>query len=124
MRSSASRRDALPAVTSWLIALAIALAAGCGSDTDPRCDRSFLRYDNFGAPFLANWCRACHSADLPADMRQNAPAGVDFDSLGDARRWWFEIERTARQGGSMPPAGGPSASERDLLVEWVTCGAP
>jgi uncharacterized membrane protein len=100
-----------------------ALGAACGSDTDPLCARSFLRYDNFGAPFLSNWCRDCHSAGLPADMRQQAPAGIDFDSLTEVRRWLRQIDLTAGQGSSMPPAGGPSVAERDMLVEWLGCGA-
>lgn len=106
------------------VVTAAGLAAGCGADTDPDCARSFLRYDNFGAPFLANWCRDCHSAGLPADMRQEAPAGVDFDNLAEVRLWSRRIRLTAGQGSSMPPAGGPSAAERELLVEWLGCGAP
>jgi uncharacterized membrane protein len=101
-----------------------ALGAACGADTDPRCAGSFLRYDNFGAPFLSNWCRACHSAQLPAEMRQQAPAEVNFDSVTEVHRWLRQIDLTAGQGSSMPPAGGPSTAERELLVEWLGCGAP
>jgi uncharacterized membrane protein len=112
---------------SWpsLLAVFAALAAaGCGRDTDPSCERSFLRYDNFGSPFIVNWCRACHSADAPADMRQKAPAEVNFDNLSEIRRWSFAIQRSAGDGVSMPPAGGPSSEERQMLVEWLGCGAP
>ena len=105
-------------------ALALTFASGCGADTDPACARSFLRYDNFGSPFIVNWCRDCHSVDLPADMRQQAPAGIDFDNLAEIRHWALAIERTTGAGGSMPPAGGPSPSERQMLVEWLDCGAP
>jgi len=141
MRSSPSAHGALTvtapssvprpitAVLSGLAALALALAlalAACGSDTDPDCDRSFLRYDNFGSPFIANWCRACHSADLPPDMRQQAPANVNFDTLDEIRAWSTQIEHTAGsdQEATMPPAGGPSASERAMLLEWLRCRAP
>lgn len=86
--------------------------------------RMLLRYDNFGAPFIVNWCRACHSADTPPGMRQQAPADINFDNLSEIRHWSLQIRITAGQGGSMPPAGGPSAEERRLLVEWLGCGAP
>ena len=103
---------------------AITALAGCGTDTDPACAQSYLRYDNFGAPFIVNWCRACHSADTPPGMRQQAPDDVNFDNLSEIRHWSLQIRLTAGQGSSMPPAGGPSAEERRLLVEWLGCGAP
>lgn len=103
--------------------LALVVAA-CGEDTDPFCERSFLRYDNFGSPFIANWCRACHSAALPPDMRQDAPTDINFDTLAEVRAWAVLIQRTAGDGATMPPAGGPSAAERAMLVEWLHCGAP
>lgn len=106
------------------VALAILAAAACGKDTEPVCDRSFLRYDNFGSPFIVNWCRACHSAEIPADMRQDAPSDVNFDTIDEIRRWSVRIAVTAAEIDTMPPAGGPSAGERELLVEWLRCGAP
>jgi uncharacterized membrane protein len=122
-----SRCDAR--VASRLAACIVCLAAlaalgGCGTDTDPDCVRSFLRYDNFGAPFMANWCRSCHSAALPADMRQQAPVEINFDSVSDVRQWQTAIERSTTQTALMPPAGGPSFAEREMLVEWLRCGAP
>jgi uncharacterized membrane protein len=116
MRSPRSLATVLAAV------LAAALA-GCGADTDPTCDRSFLRYDNFGAPFLLDWCSACHSAALPVDMRQQAPADVNFDTRADIARWSLAIRSTTGVGTSMPPEGGPSDAERHMLVEWLDCGA-
>ena len=74
--------------------------------------------------FIADGCRACHSADAPPEMRQQAPADVNFDNLSEIRHWSLQIRVTAGQGSSMPPAGGPSAEERRLLVEWLGCGAP
>jgi uncharacterized membrane protein len=119
MRSSRSARLA--------VGIAIALAA-CGNDTNPACETSFLRYDNFGAPFITNWCRACHSASVPPDMRQQAPDDINFDSLAEVRAWSSSIERTsgdtAGTRATMPPAGGPSAAERAMLTEWLRCGAP
>jgi uncharacterized membrane protein len=121
---------------SWpRLALAALIAAGCGSDEpggggdDPpvepgACETSYLDYSNFGEPFLLDWCAGCHSAALPANMRQMAPAGVDFDSIEGVRQ--FQARILARGAGAMPtmpPAGGPSAEERAMLAEWIECGA-
>ena len=124
---------------SWLSAL-VALAA-CGTDVrtggdddgsgsnvpeqvDPNvCDTSYLDYDNFGAPFVINWCRGCHSTAVPADMRQKAPIEVNLDNLDQVRAWGPRIvSRATGSTPSMPPAGGPSEQERALLAEWLTCG--
>jgi len=120
MRSSRSA-----AVIAVIAAIAVAgLGPACGADTDRTCGQSFLRYENFGSPFIVNWCRACHSADAPADMRQQAPVDMNFDSLSEIRRWSLQIRITAGDGSSMPPAGGPSGEERRMLAEWIGCGAP
>lgn len=122
-------------------ALLVALAlAGCGTDAGaaaggdddmvtpdaPSCATSYLTYDNFGEPFVANWCRGCHSANLPMDMRQNSPPDVNFDAIADVRQWSARMVVRAAQGMPtfMPPAGGPSDAERASLGEWLGCGAP
>ena len=105
---------------SWLsIAL---LVAACGNDVgmtagddgppppDPdQCASSYLGYDNFGAPFLNNWCRGCHSEDLIPTMRQNAPLGVNLDTLDEVRARKNRIIELAGTSDEMPPNGGPSA---------------
>jgi len=125
-KSLPRRRPARPRRRAGLLSLALCVAgpAACGSDTDPACDRSYLRYENFGAPFLVSWCRPCHSAQLPPDLRQDAPLDVNFDTVEDARSWAHRIVLTTGSGGTMPPAGGPSDDERALLVEWLRCGGP
>ncbi|HEU0034905.1 MAG TPA: hypothetical protein VFQ53_29975 [Kofleriaceae bacterium] len=120
---------------SWRSAalLAIGLAAGCGTDassgdddggpTPDQCATSFLDYDNFGAPFVADWCRGCHSSALPAAMRQNAPADVNFDDYAKTMEWRERIlVRATGDAPTMPPVGGPSDEERALLAEWLGCG--
>lgn len=119
---------------SWLSV--VLLLAACGTDAvtrddrgddDPMvdsCDTSYLDYDNFGAPFVINWCRGCHSSSVPDGMRQHAPLGVNFDTADDVRTWSPKIaEKTTGMAPTMPPAGGPSGDERALLGEWLTCGA-
>ncbi len=108
----------------FLRSLALVATAACGTDTDVTCASSQLTYDNFGGPFVVNWCRDCHSAQLPAGMRQDAPADVNFDTLDEIRTWSRRISLTAGTGTTMPPAGGPTDDERKLLVEWLRCGAP
>ena len=93
-------------------------------DPDTCAQTSYVTYASFGQPFLENWCRGCHSSQLPPAMRQMAPANVNFDSLDDVHTWSHDI--LTRAGGSaatMPPAGGPSEDERQLLVDWLGCGA-
>jgi uncharacterized membrane protein len=126
---------------SWLSALL--LVAACGTDSVQRdgddegsgsnemvevdpdvCETSYLDYDNFGAPFVINWCRGCHSSAVPAGMRQKAPADANFDNLEQVRMWGDRIAlRAAGTVPNMPPAGGPSEEERLLLAEWLACGA-
>lgn len=124
---------------SWRSALfVIAFAGGvaaCGTDsvtrddggadiTDPSvCETSYLTYNNFGAGFTSNWCRGCHSSEVPEEGRQDAPVGVDFDTDADLARWSERIRaRATGEMPTMPPAGGPSAEERALLTEWIDCG--
>ncbi len=83
---------------------------------------NILTADNFGAPFMANWCNGCHHSSLPAGTRAGAPIGVDFDTM-DGIELYAEIIwlRTADQNEGMPPAGGPSDEERRMLGQWLAC---
>ena len=120
----------------WLAIAAIAGAAAACSGTPPGddmpgddgggdpCATSYLTYESFGEPFVTNWCRSCHSSEVPLDMRQTAPEDVNFDDLDDVRGFADRINFRAGEQKTMPPAGGPSDEERALLVEWIGCGAP
>jgi len=111
-----------------VIVIALALA-GCGSDTgdaseSQQCATSVLTYDNFGAPFMLDWCRGCHSSTLSDGMRQMAPLDVNFDDLDLVRAHASKIALHATgDRPTMPPASGPSAEEREMLAEWIACGA-
>jgi uncharacterized membrane protein len=113
------------------LALVICVAA-CGADPessapdepDP-CETSIVTHANFGEPFLLDWCRSCHSSELTTEHRQGAPPDVDFDDLEIVRSYASEIvDRAGVTMPTMPPAAGPSVEERELLVEWLGCGAP
>jgi mono/diheme cytochrome c family protein len=83
-----------------------------------------LTYDNFGKPFLDGNCQTCHGAE--ATERDGAPSGYDFGTHADAVRWRARIfARAATTNTSMPPGpDDPPAEERELLAEWLACGAP
>lgn len=87
---------------------------------------SFLDATNFGMPFITTWCTGCHSSDLVGDTeRQMAPPEYDFDSLDAIRSSVLMVYLNAADAHEdMPPAGGPSAEERELLGDWLACGAP
>jgi hypothetical protein len=94
-------------------------------DDRPCPEESFLTWENFGGPFVLSYCATCHGSGLPADMRQNAPIDIDFETVDDVRmhadRIWL---RAADQNSTMPPAGAPPADMRTALGEWLACGAP
>lgn len=91
----------------------------------PCPEDSILTYENFGGPFMLNFCTGCHQSMLPADMRQDSPIEVNFDDIDDVREWSDRIwARAADQNLTMPPVGPPSDEERMRLGEWLACGAP
>ena len=112
------------------LVLLLALSA-CGNDrqTDPpdvQCETTFVDYATFGRPFLLDWCTGCHSSTLPPMMRQGSPPDVNFDDHAAAMQWRDRIRVRAVHGDdgelpTMPPAGGPSEEERQLLAEWIEC---
>jgi hypothetical protein len=90
----------------------------------PCPDDSWLTFEDFGGPFLYDWCTGCHSSDMPDGQRQGAPLTVDFDTLEDARAWADRIwARAGDHNATMPPIGGPEETERNALGEWLACGA-
>lgn len=86
---------------------------------------SALTADSFGMPFMLTWCAGCHSAALPEGERAEAPLGVDLDTLQGTQALLLRVyARSADDNLTMPPAGGPSAEDRERLGDWLACGAP
>ena len=82
-------------------------------------------WDTWAGGLLRTWCASCHSSELPEGMRYGAPVGVDFDTYSATARHVGPLERVVTgDDPSMPPVGGPSASERARLAAWIACGAP
>jgi uncharacterized membrane protein len=105
-----------------------ALAAACDGREPTGQDQSELScsvgYEDFAGPFLLNWCVGCHSSALPEGQRQDAPVGVDFDTL-DGLRTFSRLARIhVFEDRTMPPVGGPSPRERELFAQWIDCGMP
>jgi hypothetical protein len=128
------------------------LLSSCGPDLG-ECDRTMLGGSETGtlAPhtgqvLLRDSCAAgrCHTEAAKGEAREGAPAELDFgvvpasnseEDLAVARRsagvvWnyseaiWAEVEA-----GTMPPpkpagAGALAPSQKEILRNWLACGAP
>ena len=105
------------------VAFAAVLAGCTNGDRSTTCAEPQLTYDTFGEPFMVDWCRGCHSAQLTMTMRQGAPVSINFDTLQEIRAQSLMISMSVSRA-TMPPEGGPSSGDRQLLVEWLGCGAP
>jgi hypothetical protein len=86
---------------------------------------------SFGTAFLETYCLSCHSQSVTGAARQGATMGVDFDTLDDVRRQLALIDmhvaaRPNATNTGMPPAQRPQPTqqERELLGQWLACGAP
>lgn len=105
--------------------------ADIGPDTGAECPTdSALTYDTFGKMFMEDYCTRCHSSTLSGNARNGAPPGHDFDSLAGIQAVSEHIDQFAGAGPDavnieMPPTNPkPSQGEREMLGEWLACGAP
>ena len=83
-----------------------------------------LTYETFGKQFLGVHCNDCHNASEA--HRHGAPESFRFESVDDVRKHADRIfVRAATTNTTMPPGpDDPSLDERELLAEWLACGAP
>lgn len=83
-----------------------------------------LTWENFGQTFMIAHCNSCHSVDSPD--RRGAPRAYVFDTYEQAHALRERIFiRSAGDNVTMPPGpDDPSLDERDMLAEWIACGAP
>ena len=109
------------------------VTVACGVDKSdsagvdgPDCSRTpALTWDNFGKGHMDKHCNGCHSVLIPEYQRQGAPGGVDFNTYGDVLEWHDRIiargTRDVLDEPTMPPGGGPSDLELQMLLEWLEC---
>lgn len=95
--------------------------ATCPSD-------STLTYEDFAAPFMAEYCNGCHSSTLTGDARQGAPEFHDFDTKNGILAVADHVDWKAASGPDatnelMPVGSGPVPTlvEREQLGEWLAC---
>ncbi|MBK8251854.1 MAG: c-type cytochrome [Polyangiaceae bacterium] len=117
-------RSLMVAASLTLLASVAAACGGGGEEDLPACPDggTDLTYDTFGKAFMDNYCTSCHTAGSGVSGADSLP----LDSLSAVQA---EIEEVYEKAGgtntSMPPGGNaaPSASEREQLAEWLSCGA-
>ena len=121
---------------SWLFAvvtcvvLASCASKSLGEDTGSTCPTvDPPTYASFGQAFFARYCLDCHSETRLGTDRQNAPAGIDFDTRSLVRMNTSRIDQQAAFGPAamnvlMPPSGFdplPTEAERVRLGEYIAC---
>jgi uncharacterized membrane protein len=89
-----------------------------------------LTFEEFGRPFLEDYCLRCHSAAQMGPFRQGAPTDHNFDTREQIVEHAEHIDTAAGAGPEitnqvMPPdEPRPSRAERMMMSEWLACGAP
>ena len=94
---------------------------------DTKCpEGTTLTYENFGESFLAKYCLSCHHSGLAKADRLGAPTDVNLDSYQDISTHRKDIIKTAtkKSNARMPPSRHVPTYEKELLAEWLNCGAP
>jgi hypothetical protein len=84
-------------------------------------DAPLVNWNNFGEGFFIQNCNGCHHSETP--HRYGAPESVIFDTAEDV--WDQKAMVLYVAGGdvpSMPPQGGSTPTEREMLEIWLNCG--
>jgi len=75
---------------------------------------STLTYENFGQPLIADQCLSCHTT-------KERPALTSQEAIQSNRQ---AILSNAVTSTKMPKGSSMQLDERDMLGEWLACGAP
>ena len=80
---------------------------------------------------INTYCVSCHDSAKTGAARNGAPAFHDFDTLAGIKNVSNHVDEYAASGPAstnetMPEGDGPvpSLAERQMLGEWIACGAP
>lgn len=93
------------------------------SDAAPLCETGLeVTWEGWAAGFMLSQCQPCHASETP--NRYGAPPGVTFDTQEDCQAQAGAIADAVLTRASMPPAGGITETERELLARWLECGLP
>jgi uncharacterized membrane protein len=106
-------------VFAWLVVL-LACTGGETADSGACADAPVVTWETFGHGFVTENCQSCH-ASTTLD-RHGAPESMVFDTVDDV---WANADRVLVRAGAepptMPPEGGTTADDRELLQTWLTC---
>lgn len=104
-----------------LLALACEDAGDDSGAADPLCqDAPVVTWEYWGQGFLTESCQSCHAAT--AVDRNGAPTSITFDT--EAQVWSHRaaiLQTATGEAPTMPPRGGLSQDDRDLLEIWLRC---
>jgi hypothetical protein len=75
---------------------------------------STLTYENFGQAFLADNCLECHTSQQRPPLTTRATVQANEAAIIDV----------AVTGLKMPSNASLAIEERQMLGEWIACGAP
>ena len=76
-------------------------------------------FEGWTKGFLRSQCQACHAST--AVERYGAPESVYFDDYEAAVEHKELIASSVLERATMPPAGGVSEEEQQLLAWWLDC---
>nr|HEX4319041.1 hypothetical protein [Kofleriaceae bacterium] len=105
-------------MTKLVVVLALVAACTSASSTgitsaSLTCDTT-LTYDNFGSAFFENNCLSCHATQEQPRLTTQAAIQSNASRILDEA-----VYTTA-----MPQDADIATAERQMLGDWLVCGAP
>lgn len=122
---------------SALVVLLTLAVSGCAEEAEGEglsgvdCkEGSTLTWESFGQKFMTDYCTRCHASSLTGVARNGAPSDHNLETVLLVRQ---EIDHVYEEAAAGPdgvntamPIGAPkpTEAERQMLGEWLACGAP
>ena len=90
-------------------------------DDSVDCDSAQVStWASFGEGFMVENCQSCHAEATP--NRYGAPLAYSFDTHEDVLKWSERIYMVVLgENPTMPPGGGLTDSDKQLLMDWLVC---